>query len=630
MPNKKSPENKELVLPPEPPKSLLKLAKELQKFKNSNNIQKYNDLKENILKIIHDKDFIKTELSSSNESPLIFFIKKLEEDIVIKLISSDDSNPGQVDSDKNTALILACSNNLEKIALKIIATGKSNPGIMDSNNETALMIACRNNLSKVAYKIFSTGESNIQAKNNDNETALIIACMHNYEKLALGLIQTGESSPEVVDNLKNTALIYACQNKMIDSALQLIGTDDSNPGVINMDNETAIIIACQNAMSDVVLELIYNPEINIQDENYAGETLLIIACNNEMVDVALKLIETDNINLEKKDSSGQTALDIAISNNLQDVVDELKIKMKLKIDKIHIFDVNAKGNNMMDSTNDVIVKDHLIESYDNICFMVNDNYYFTNKKIIKKQLKSKINIKYGCIVAGDTEYDATGNLKGKNYADPANIDYSQEYFNMSSIIPLQILVNLDDMKQLVTNKFSSNMIVLVSSKKILPGIIAPDYEGELGADHCQTGKSTEVYNILTANSDCLTEFKKESINEKKDRHIIKIMYNAVVYEFPINLNTTIGEVKELLLDVLIEKEIITTKNQSARFLFSGKVFKDDNIELKTISNPPYEMTLSVMLKINEPTEDKSPKKGGRKTKKRTSIRMKKTKKNVRR
>jgi ankyrin repeat protein len=651
-PGKKSPGKNETIIHPEQPKSLLKYAQDFVRLKNSNNIQKYKELAETILKVIHDKNFNKNELNSLNQTPLMIFIKnteedkppgedttseeykKIEEDIIINLINSDESNPGQVDLHKNTALIIACSHNLEKIAFLLVKTEKSNPGIMDNNNETALMHACRKNLSKVAYSIVRTGQSNIEAKNNDNETALMIACMNNFTRLALGLIQTGKSSPEVVDHLNNTALIYACQNKMEDVALYLIDTGDSNPGVINSNNETAIIIACQNSLSYVVLELINNTEIDLNYLNYAGETLLIIACNNTMEEVALKLIETEKIDLNKKDSEGNTAFDIAKNNNLQDVVDELKEQLKMNIDKIHILDVNAKGYNMITSSNDVIVKDYLSESYNNICILVNDNYYFTSKKIIKKQLIDTTNIKYACYVAGDNVYNTSGEVKGKDYTSEDNIDYSAQYFSMSSIIPLQILVNLDDITNIVNNKFSSNMYALVSSNKILPGIIAPDFDGEIGSDHCQTGKSREVYNILTANSDCLSEFKKEIYEKKEIEHIIKIMYNSVTYTFPITLTTKLGEIKQQLLDRLFEKELITTKNQNARFIFSGKVFKEDNIELKKISNPPYEITMNVSLTSNEkkkeesPKKDESPKKGGRKTKKRKSIRKKKTMKRL--
>ena len=82
---------------------------------------------------------------------------------------------------------------------------------------------------------------------------------------------------------------------------------------------------------------------------------------------------------------------------------------------------------------------------------------------------------------------------------------------------------------------------------------------------------------------------------------VNIKYSGEVYNFKIVVNgTTIGELKGMLLDKLVQDGKLTDINHTVKFVFSGKMYPDDkNGEIvSTVINENYEAVLTAMLKSN--------------------------------
>jgi hypothetical protein len=136
-----------------------------------------------------------------------------------------------------------------------------------------------------------------------------------------------------------------------------------------------------------------------------------------------------------------------------------------------------------------------------------------------------------------------------------------------------------------------------------------------------------VYLVFSASTDCgikseIVEGVSEAVEESKEQLIgmsnkITILYKEGKYPISINDSTTVEDLKELFLDDLKSKGIIEPdKNFNVRFIFKGKILKDD---LPTeIKENPADFAIQSMV---------NPISGGRKTiKKRKNMKKKTMKK----
>lgn len=435
----------------------------------------------------------------------------------------------------------------------------------------------------ISIELIKSGKFNFSYEDEYGMTPLIFACFNYVDEIALALIEEGSSYP--------------------DNALILAHVDDNG--------DTALTLACQNKMNEVALKLIETGNSNPANVNYDGNTALILACKNNMNEVALKLIETGNSNPEKMDRSGKTALMYAKSNNMRDVV-------KILQDDIKVIDINQEGFDAVKREHQII-KDYLKEDNENICFELNNNYYLLNLESLKVQVKNSINIKYACLEAGEDQ----------DYVEDDNIDYSTPYFTLSSVTGLQILVLKSDIDNIISNKFSANLYSLSPSNIKLVSIISQSYidgEGGVGTDNCQEGKSREVYKITKAVPFCSldklntsSEIETHSKSEEPEEKIINIQYKGYKLPFQVTIDTTLGELKEMLLNELVKKELIEeVKNKKVRIIYSGRILTDDSIKLSEIENPPFGITFQASVTEAIPT-------GGRKTIKRIKLQKNKSK-----
>lgn len=563
----------------------------------------YNGMEDVVFALIETGNSNPGIKNDENETALTTACANAYKDISLKLLETGQSNPGVVNNEGDTALNLACYSNMPEVALKIIETGESNPGIINSHESTALINACSYGLSEVITELLklekqSAGSINISQIDESGNTALLHACDKALKDVSLELIKTGQSNPSQINNQGRTALFYACKTAMPEVALELIKTGNSNPGVVENGGFTALIAACVSKLSEVALELIKtgqsNPGVDIN-----GTTALIIACSNKQTEVAIALIQTGLSNPESTTAMhGQTALDIAIKNNMEEIVKLLKDEQAK-----YIIDINNQGYNFI-TMETVTIKQYINESIFNICFKIGEHYFFTTKNGLERQLNDEANIKYGCVKAG---YNDPPNDPYDYFAD-TNIIYDKQYLSLSSVFGLQIFVEKDEIDMIVTNPFSTQLYNLISTGVKLASIMSDAFiNGRYGssADHCQPGKETEVYTIIPGTGTCITEEPQteEPQNEEPQTEEnanttinIKIQYKGHIYQFQVDdTSITIGELKQKLLDKLLEDKYITSINQNVRFIYKAKIFTQDEIELNEIEIDPNGITLQSML-----------------------------------
>ncbi len=543
-------------------------------------------------------------VNARGESAIIIAFQHIEQpdmDIIISLLlQTGKVNVTTPDRDNNTCLIYACKHKkFEEIALTLLDYGNTNPEHVDNFSNTALMYAINNDTPEVASKIIQTGQSNPSHVNNVGLTALIISIVVSLPNVAIEILNTGNASPEHIDNDQHsTALIYACAKNMSNVALAILNTGESNPDVVDIHEFTALMYAIKNNMEDVIPVL----------------------------------LQTNNSNPTFKNSKGDSAFTIAKINNFDNVVEMLQPY----IVETNFIDINQTG--FYAATQETLnITDHLNANPDNVCFKVDDKYYLSNKFEILKQITDTSQIKLACIKAGENEVDENNNLVGYNYIASSNIDNSVPYFSMSSIIGLQIVVNAKIMHKIISDNFSTKLFILEPSGIVLPGIMSyAYYNGSYGAsaDHCQSGKSTPLYNIKPASPICNqteTETNEPANNEMQideepavTEQTIKVQYKGHIFTLPVTLDTTLGDVQHMLIEKLIQNQDpnINSYNFTFQFIYAGTVYnrKEDqtNKLLTELANPPFGITLQAMVK---PMTG-----GGKRTKKHKNMKKKQTKK----
>lgn len=448
-------------------------------------------------------------------------------------------------------------------------------------------------------ELIRSDEWDTEEVDNRGKTALMIACLKKLESVALELIKTDKSNPGNISDDGTTALIAACLTDLENVALELIKTRESNPGNISDDGTTALFIACLSKLDNVALALIATGESKPGNVFTDNDTPLIIACRQGMEDVALALINTGESNMYSMNDEGENAFKLATEKNLTKVLDAFSKNMIPK----NIIDIRQTGFDTINQEN-MVIGDYLKESPYNLVVMINNSYYFTSKDAIKKQINNTINIKYGCKEAGE---------QSRHVMDE-NIIYDTSYFSLSSLFGLQILIKLEDAKKMM-DILSGNMFILRKSIK-LPAIISQHFidggEG-VSADHCQSGKATDTYTVSPACPDFETSKKvievSKAVEESKDElsgmsNKIIISYKEGKYPISIHDGINVVELKELFLNDLKSKGIVESdKNFNVRFIFKGKILKDD---LPTeIKENLADFTIQAMV---------NPISGGRKTK----------------
>ena len=378
--------------------------------------------------------------------------------------------------------------------------------------------------------------------------------------------------------------------------MEILKTADPNVGAISDDHFTALINACDNEKTEVALEIIKtgksNPYVlNDEDQN----TALSIACENRMTEVALEIIKTGQSNFESVNSDGHSALMIAKHNGMDEVVQA--------IENEYIVYINEDGRDFikMETTK---IQDYLQENNDGLCFKIENQYYLLKKQYLIMQLNDENHIKHGCKKAGNDAHI---------YADDNNIIFEIQYLSLASIFGMQFVVKMEDVRNILDNPYSTQVYVALFAN-ILPGLISVAYiDGDDGesSDHCQTKKETPVYSLRPGKVKCHSSTAEEQAAEDfpvpNPNITLKLQYKGFIFEFDIeNQSIAIGEIKQILLDKLRQEGHIETKNQNVKFIYKGRVYRDDAIRLREIESESNNITLQSMV---------TPISGGRKTRK---------------
>ena len=375
----------------------------------------------------------------------------------------------------------------------------------------------------------------------------------------------------------------------------------------------------------IIQAIVEHGNARIGAVNNDGETALIIATNNEDEETAMYLINTGQSNPEHVDNDGNNALYYANLGDLYDVINALNMaaapapepepEQQLIVPDTNI-NINLTGFNSVTQERETI-RNFLASDNDNVVFVVNNEIFFSNKNYIRTQLNNNTNNKYGCKQAGDH----------MRFQSDNNINFTPVYFTLSAIAPVQILVKKDEMTNVLTNP--NKLYICYSTTRILPAIMSVAYHqgttGGVSADHCQTGKATHVYSLTPGN---LVDIPIDEPEEEEpvapvaqeEEQTVKVQYKGFIYTFPITLETTLNNLKDMLLNKLVQENQIQTNNYNVKFIYTAKIYKDDDLnkKLTQLANPPFGITLQSMV---------SPISGGkkRKTKRRNNKRRKLTK-----
>jgi hypothetical protein len=177
------------------------------------------------------------------------------------------------------------------------------------------------------------------------------------------------------------------------------------------------------------------------------------------------------------------------------------------------------------------------------------------------------------------------------------------------------LVEKDKIDKILERTNKHQLYYLHKSSVCIYAVISQAYRdggSGVGADHCQPGqrfvydviKATAKRGIRTEMSDsAAASTESPSLSEdpptkRKIEPTIKIQYKGKIYTFEINETDSIGSVKTILLNKLLEDNEINSLNQRVRFIFSGRIFADDSMLLTSLADPPYGITLQANVIAN--------------------------------
>jgi len=142
----------------------------------------------------------------------------------------------------------------------------------------------------------------------------------------------------------------------------------------------------------LLIEIIRSDDWDPAEVDTRGNNALMLACLKSMEDVALELIATGKTNMYLMDHENVNhAFKIAAENNLTKVLNAFPK---------NVIDIRKSGFDTINQEN-MVIADYLKQNPYNLVFMINNNYYLSSKNALKKTIRDPVNLKYGCITAGE-------------------------------------------------------------------------------------------------------------------------------------------------------------------------------------------------------------------------------------
>ncbi len=521
----------------------------------------------------------------------------------------------------NTALLLAIKRLKQNVALYLLEHG-SDPELEDYTGENALYYARQKELDRVVEYILRQQTRQTRQTQQTQQTQQIQQPQQTRQP------QQPTTQPlSIFADIHHIHRLYDIEEINIERQLIISRIRNNQyPDMNNTDsngNTPLMVAILETHFEDGLIQaIVEHGNARIGHTNNNGETALICAISMEDENTALYLINTGQSNPDHDDNQGNNALYYANLDDLDRVVNALN---NLNMAAAPIpesqpeqqpvvpdtdVNINLTGFNSITQERETI-QNFLASDNNNVVFVVNNDIYFSNKNYIRTQLNNNINNKYGCKQAGDQ----------MRFQLDSNINFTPIYFTLSAIAPLQIVIKKDEIESLLRS--SNKLYICYNTTKILPAIISVAYHqgttSGVSADHCQTGKTTPVYTLIPGNLVDIPINNAVAPVIQEQEQTVKVQYKGVTYTFPVTLETTLNDLKDMLLNKLVQENQIQTNNYNVKFIYTGKIYKDNDLNKKLVqlANPPFGITLQSMI---------NPISGGKKSRKYNKSKLTKNKK----
>lgn len=245
--------------------------------KHSNNLE--------VFKYLDSKGIEANIVTSTGETPLLFYAPDGNDPGVFKFLLSKGADPDHADEDGNTALMLASAYNDFK-----------------------------------AVKLLAAASKKIDAVNDDGQTALMYA-VHRNSPDAVGLILAKGADPMAVDKDGNNLMYYLVQSyssqkaDVFEQKRALLGERGLTLSATQANgNNLYHLAAGRNAIS--LLKGASEMGLNINAKNKEGLTPLHIAAMKAENDEVLKYLITQGADKKVLTSFEESAYDLALENEL--------------------------------------------------------------------------------------------------------------------------------------------------------------------------------------------------------------------------------------------------------------------------------------------------------------------------
>lgn len=122
------------------------------------------------------------------------------------------------------------------------------------------------------------------------------------------------------------------------------------------------------------------------------------------------------------------------------------------------------------------------------------------------------------------------------------------------------------------------------------------------------------------------ESKEERVGfqETKEEPILNIMYKGMPYIVNIRFGMTIEALKTAVLNMLVNKAIITDTNFNVKFIYKGKVITDNTVVLDSLNQPDGMVGQTMQVMLSAPTTTGGKKRKTKKRRKKQSKRKRNT------
>jgi ankyrin repeat protein len=603
----------------------------------------------------------------SGNTPLMAAIFVNNLDYMEAIVNLGNFNPGQVNSIKDTALLMLCrkydsnielieeNKIIENVLEKIINTGESNSEMTDRKGNTALIYCCKNKIEKIAKLLIETGKSLPNQKNKNNETALMYCCSNNLMNIIEILLDIPEVDPGHLDNNKNTSLMISVYQSHESASLLLLEKTKEKclPYNINNRSLTALIIAVDRKMINLISELLKFDTDKIDLQIFNTNTALLLAVKNKNKDIAIKILESGKADPYIKDELYLSTYDYALRYDMNDLLNQInETNFKPKNKEIPLNKVVKD----IYSQEDYKIGDWINESIDNIVFALPDSeegFILEKRENLNKNLNNKI----FCICYKDNGNQENTNVNEELYLYNGRSIGLFGFFlftDINRIYKTSTKNNLDfTNKQLFfIDKVNCKNVESVVNHFYHKNDVDIRRRGMIPPAGCTPGKGGKIYRIFPAEPD-IYDYMDEKLNYNMDMNItnennkrnienineylkpnlnvnIKVKENEI-YNFEINDTTTIGKLKELLLEKIKENGI-SQKPTLRLLMYLGENFSSpdkDGMNVINIKNFQNGATFSPVM-IGKQTGGKTMKnkKKNKNTNTRKNKKIRKNKKTI--